>query len=82
VSATGDAFDLLDLRDGEDVGVAGILELADECDENGPLAVSMDAAAGAALGEGREEEGCAGGWFESLPLPSARTADLHVDYKY
>lgn len=68
-AAARDAFDLLDLFHGEDVGAVGVLVagFADEGYEDGPLGVRMDTAAGAALGEGCHEEGGAGGGFERLP---------------
>lgn len=78
MAATGDAFDLLNLGNGEDVRAACVLEiaLADERNKNSPLAVGMDAAASATLVEGGEEEWSAGGWLEDLPCPSARTVGL------
>ena len=57
-------LDLLDLLDLE-ARLFAELFLDEEGDEDGPLRVRVDAAAGAAL-EGRVEEGCAGGRFVDL----------------
>jgi len=53
------AFDLLDRFDLE-AGAGAEVALDEEGDEDGPLRVRVDAAAGAAV-EGGEEEGRAGG---------------------
>lgn len=51
-----EALDLLNVVDLEDLVVARPLGLEQEGDEDGPLGVRMDAAGGAAAGEGGEEE--------------------------
>lgn len=58
------AFDLLNLLDLE-ASVFAEVALDQQCDENRPLRVCVDAAAGAAL-EGGHEERCAGGGLEDL----------------
>jgi hypothetical protein len=63
-AALGDALDLLDLLDLEARGGAQVA-LHEEGDEDGPLRVRVDAAAGAAV-EGGHEEGGAGGGLEDL----------------
>ena len=57
-AALGDALDLLDLLDLEACIFAEVA-LHEECHEDRPLRVRVNAAAGAAL-EGGHEEGCAG----------------------
>lgn len=64
ISPLGYTFDLLDLLDFETGGGPGVA-LDEEGDEDGPLGVRVDAAAGAAL-EGCVEEGGAGGGFVDL----------------
>lgn len=54
-----EALDLLDIVDLEDLVFARALGLKEESDEDGPLGVSVDAAAGVAAGECGEEERCA-----------------------
>jgi hypothetical protein len=57
-SAAGDSLDLLDLVHREHVLVGALLAgFAEEGNENRPLRVCVDAAAGVARGEGCEEEG-------------------------
>ena len=57
-SAAGDSLDLLDLVHREHVLVGALLAgFTEEGDENRPLRVCVDAAAGVARGEGCEEEG-------------------------
>lgn len=53
-----ESLDLLDVVDLEELGVAAgrCRRLEDEGDEHGPVRVGVDAAAGAALGKGGEEE--------------------------
>lgn len=52
-----EALDLLEVVDLKDHVAAGALGLEQQRDQNGPLRVRVDAAAGAAAGEGGEEEG-------------------------
>ena len=59
LEAPAEAFDLLnvvDLKDGAVAVVVGLC-LEQEGDEDGPVGVGVDAAAGVAAGEGGEEEG-------------------------
>ncbi|CAH0049631.1 unnamed protein product [Clonostachys solani] len=56
VHALAEALDLLNVVDLEDPVVAGALGFKEQSDEDGPLGVGVDAAAGAAAGEGGEEE--------------------------
>ena len=65
-AATGDAFDLLDLVDAEDRVGLGVCRIglksgfADQSHEDGPLGVSVDAAAGVAMCECCQKERGAG----------------------
>lgn len=65
--ALGDALDLLDVADLE-ARVRAVVALDQERHEHGPLAVRVDAAAGAAL-KGGQEERRAGRWLQ-LARPS------------
>lgn len=56
VHALAEALDLLNVVDLEDPVVAGALGLEEQRDEDGPLGVGVNAAAGAAAGERGEEE--------------------------
>lgn len=73
-AALGDALDLLDLLDLEACVFAEVA-LHEESDEDRPLRVRVDAAAGAALEGGHEERG-AGGGLEDLVKVSMSIAFL------
>lgn len=71
--AARDAFDLLDLVHREHILVGALLaRLAQQRHEHRPLRVCVDAAAGVARRESREEERGACGGFESLPFAVSR----------
>lgn len=73
--APAEALDLLDVVDLKDLVPAGALGLEQQGDEDGPLRVRVDAAAGVAAGEGCQEERralrrlVAGGRAKVGPLP-------------
>jgi hypothetical protein len=78
VAALGNALDLLDLLDLE-ARVGAEVALDEQRDEDGPLRVRVDAAAGAAL-EGGVEKGRAGGGFVRLASSSALFLSRHENH--
>ena len=61
-SSTGDAFDLFDLVDCKDIVASGVLRtcFANQRDENGPLAMCMNATSSTPFCKCGEEERCTG----------------------